>query len=442
MPTLRPTQIEAAKQIAKASTLLLADVGAGKTATVLTAITRRSLIHGKQRTLVLGTVRICDMVWGIEVNTWLPSYSYASAAGKTPAERKRIFESNIDIVGLNYDNLVWAAKEYGSRLAELFPQLIMDESSKLENPGTKGFKALDPILPLFKWRLPMTGTPRANHLHDLWGNVYLADLGTSLGVYKQAFLQFFFVQVQRRVGVAWLPKHDAEAQIYFRAKCFNSVYRMPFEWQKPVEIDISIPLNSRVKALQGNIDAALKNDLDVTIDGTTYARGGNRVAAKMFQLSSGLIYKDDHTVDHLHSDKMNALGEIVDEAKGEPIMVVYQFDHERDAILERYPYARLLDGAATLEEWNAGKVDMLVVHPLSCGHGLNAQLNGCDIQVWFSPTTDAELYGQTIGRLNRPGNPKTIRVFRLIMQGTKDRAAYMVVAARQRGESLTLEAFE
>jgi hypothetical protein len=62
--------------------------------------------------------------------------------------------------------------------------------------------------------------------------------------------------------------------------------------------------------------------------------------------------------------------------------------------------------------------------------------------VWFSPTTDAELYGQTIGRLNRPGNPKTIRVFRLIMQGTKDRAAYMVVAARQRGESLTLEAFE
>jgi SNF2 family DNA or RNA helicase len=333
-------------------------------------------------------------------------------------------------------------KEYGTRLPELFPNLIIDESSKLENPSTKGFKALEPLLPLFKWRLPMTGTPRANHLHDLWGNVYLADLGNSLGVYKQAFLQFFFVQVQRRVGTAWLPKHDAEAQIYFRMKCFNAVYRMPFEWQKPVEIDINLPINPRVKALQGNIDAALKHDLDVTIDGVTYARGGNRVAAKMFQLSSGFIYKDDHTVDHLHSDKMNALVEIVDEAKGEPVMVVYQFDHERDAILERFPYARLLDGAATLEEWNDGKIPMLVVHPLSCGHGLNAQLGGCDMQVWFSPTVDAELYGQTVGRLNRPGNPKTIRVFRLIMQGTKDRAAYMVVAARQRGEHLTLEAFE
>jgi len=84
---------------------------------------------------------------------------------------------------------------------------------------------------------------------------------------------------------------------------------------------------------------------------------------------------------------------------------------------------------------------VLLVHPKSCGHGLNAQLGGCDLQVWFTPTTDAEYYTQSIGRLNRPGNPKTIRVMRLIMQGTKDRAAYMVVAARQRGENATLESF-
>ena len=443
MPTLRPAQAAAVKAITHQSTLLLAKVGAGKTATALTAVAHRSLVYGKQRTLVLGTVRICDMVWGDEVNKWLPSYTYASAAGKTPAQRRAIMENpKIDIVGLNYDNLMWACKEFGSNLAKLFPQLIIDESSRLENPGSKSCKALDPILPFFKWRLPMTGSPRANHLHDLWGNVYLADLGKALGVYKQAFLQFFFIEVRRRVGTDWLPRADAEAAIYFRLNCFNSVHRMPFEWQEPTELDVVLPINPRVKALQGNITKELKEHDVVAIDGVTYARDGCRLATKMFQLSSGFVYRDDDTVDHIHSDKMNALEEIVNEAKGEPLMVVYAYDSEKQAILDRFPQARTLDDPATLAKWNSGKIDMLVVHPLSCGHGLNAQFSGSDLIVWFTPTTDAELYGQTIGRLNRPGNSKVVRVMRLIMQGTKDRAAYNVVAARQKGEFATLEAFE
>jgi SNF2 family DNA or RNA helicase len=162
----------------------------------------------------------------------------------------------------------------------------------------------------------------------------------------------------------------------------------------------------------------------------------------MLQLSSGNVYNDAGETLEVHQDKLTALQEIVDEAKGEPMMVVFQFDHERDVLLEAFSQARLLDSNETLADWNAGKIEMLLVHPRSCGHGLNAQLSQCDLQVWFTPTTDAELYTQTVGRLNRPGNPKTVRVIRLIMQGTKDRASYLVVAARQRGEDATLESFE
>lgn len=438
---LRPAQFTAVKTIWQHSKLLLADVGAGKTATACCAIRNRCTFYGKKRVLVLGTKRICNMVWGEEIKIWTPEFSYASVAGQPMHERCAIIEDpTIDIVGLNYDNLIWAVDTFGPKLAEMFPLLVIDESSKLENPASKSFQAIKSLLPAFEWRLPMTGTPRANHLYDLWGNAYLADLGEALGQYRQAFLQKWFWPVKRAVGVDWLPKHNAEQEINERlAQC---VHRMPFEHQAPVEIDVLLPLNPVVKAINDEIDEALANNfIDVCVNGITYTHNANRIAEKQLQLSSGLIYNDRQETVHLHDDKLVALWEIVTEAKGEPVMVVYRFIHELDAILKHFPQARLLDNDKTLAEWNQGQIEMLLVHPLSCGHGLNAQFSGCNLMVWFTPTTDAELYTQTIGRLNRPGNLKTVRVLRLIMQGTKDKASYMVVAARQRGENATLEMF-
>lgn len=440
---LYPSQETAADVTAAESKLLLADVGAGKTAAALTANIRRALNHHQPgRTLVLGTKRICDMVWGQEIKTWAPTYDYASAAGLSPDERRRILlDKTIDIVGLNFENLAWAVKEFGSELCNLFPNLIIDESSKLENPGSKSFKAIKAILHLFKWRLPMTGTPRANYLHDLWGSVYLADLGKSLGEYKEAFLQKYFIPVTRGGRLAWIPKYGAEEQIYERIR--DVIHRMPFEWHKPVEQDVILKLDPAVKKIMRQIDELIEDEEVVTIDGVTYARYGSRVDAKMLQLSSGHVYTDDGGYKCIHHAKYDALEEIVAEAKGEPMMVVYQFEHELDQVLARFPQAKLLDDKAeTLEAWNAGKIEILVVHPKSCGHGLNAQLSHCDLQVWISPTCDAEYYRQTVGRLNRPGNPKVVRIVRLIMQGTKDRASYMVIAARLRGEDATLESFE
>lgn len=438
---LYPEQKDAADAVMDLSRLLLADVGAGKTATALHAIACRNVAYGKQRTLVLGTKRICDMVWGLEIEKWLPDYTYASVAG-LPTDKRRAILTNPDIlvVGLNYENLIWAVKEFGNRLPRLFPNLVVDESSKLENPSSKSFKAIKSILHLFKWRLPMTASPCANYLHDLWGSAYLADLGATFGEYKEAFLQNFFRQINKNGRLEWIPKHDTRDKIDALLK--NVAYRMPFKWREPVEIDVVLPLNAEVKAIQNRIDKELKENLEVTFNGVTYARNGSRVNAKMLQLSSGNVYTDDGGFRHIHIDKYMALREIVAEAKGEPMMVVYQFDHEKDGILEAFPQARLLSNDQTLADWNAGLIEILVVHPRSCGHGLNAQLSQCDLQVWFSPFTDAELYTQTVGRLNRPGNPKTVRVIRLIMQGTKDRASYLVVAARQRGENATLESFE
>lgn len=442
MPLLRPEQSAAVSSLCHTSTLLVADVGAGKTATALRTLAMRSLIYGKSRTLIFGTVRICNAVWGAEVAKWTPGVTYASVAGKPPAERKRIMEDpSIDLVGLNFDNIIWAVKTYGEDLPRMFPQLVIDESSWLENPSAKSFSTLRPLLPHFRWRLPMTATPQANHMADLWGNVYLADLGQALGTSKDAYLQNFFHPVRKLDRLGWIPQFQAPERIHRRIEDKGSVYRLPFRWREPIEIDVPIPCHPKVHMIQKIIDERIGDSEPVAIEGVTYTQNGQRMHAKMLQLSSGLVYRDDQSILELHTEKLAALEEIVKEARGEPIMVVYQFIHERDAILAYFPQARLLD-EASLVDWNRGNVEILLVHPRSCGHGLNAQFGGCDLQVWYTPTPDAELYRQTVGRLNRPGNDKSVRVMRLVMQGTKDRAAYLVIAARMKGENSTLDMFE
>lgn len=439
---LRPAQKAAVPVIAGDSTLLLADVGAGKTATALTALRVRRAKYGQKRTLLTSTVRICDVTWPEEIAAWAPDFTYASVAGKPITKRRKLVEDpSIDIVGVNVDNLIWFAEEYGDRIPELFQQLIVDESSLIENPRSKSFKAVKPLLPKFEWRLPMTGTPRANHLASIWGNAYLADLGKSLGQYFDGFMQHFFFPLDDRGRIKWVPKHNAEKEIFARLK--SSVHRMPFEWHKPFETFMFVEYHPKVKAIEKEIDKALKDGFkEVIIDGITFTRNGERVNSKTLQLASGFIYDDDGNVVNLHSEKLNALAEVISESNGAPVMVIYQFNHERDAILERFPQAHLLSSGDNLKRWNEGKIEVGLIHPQSCGHGLNAQHSGCSLQVWFTPTEDAELYTQVVGRLNRPGNANQVRVIRIVMRNTKDKACYLVIEARQRGEDATLDMFE
>ena len=67
-----------------------------------------------------------------------------------------------------------------------------------------------------------------------------------------------------------------------------------------------------------------------------------------------------------------------------PILVAYQFKHERDRILSYFKGSRVLDkNPQTIRDWNAGKIPMLLAHPASCGHGLSMQ-DGGNILVFYS----------------------------------------------------------
>ena len=73
----------------------------------------------------------------------------------------------------------------------------------------------------------------------------------------------------------------------------------------------------------------------------------------------------------------------------------------------------------TIDDWNAGKIGMLLAHPASAGHGLNLQRGG-SVLVWFGLNWSLELTQQFNGRLHRQGQKKPVRVISLVAEGTID----------------------
>lgn len=139
---------------------------------------------------------------------------------------------------------------------------------------------------------------------------------------------------------------------------------------------------------------------------------------------NGSIYDENGDHQHIHDCKLDALVDLHAECGGMPMLVAYSFKFDLQRILTKFPTAIVLnqqkDVMQTVRDWNAGRIEMLLAHPASAGHGLNIQ-KGSNISVWYGLTADLELFQQFNKRLWRSGQ-KASRVFshRIIAEGTHD----------------------
>jgi SNF2 family DNA or RNA helicase len=161
---------------------------------------------------------------------------------------------------------------------------------------------------------------------------------------------------------------------------------------------------------------------------------------KLIQFANGALYHAErvaYTV--MHDEKLDALEEVVEEAFGKPVMVFYGYRHDLERIQAKFKHARTLKTPKDIEDWNAGKIKMLVLHPASAGHGLNLQAGG-NIMVWFGLTWSLELYQQAVARLMRQGQTQAVILHRLIMTGTMDEDVVRSLRNKAEGQNALMEA--
>lgn len=416
---------------------LLLDIGLGKTSIALTAVEK--LMYDRfevSKTLVIAPLRVAEDTWSRESAKWdhLHGLRVVRVLG-TEAERRAALAQKADIYCINRENTVWLVKQYG--LAWPFDAVVIDELSSFRNPSSRRFKALRKVRPLIKYIWGLTGTPRPRSLLDLWAQVYLLDQGARLGKTFTEYKQRYFVPGRRNgyVVYEWLPRPGAEDEIYSRISdiCISLEAK-----NRPDRVDVVRPvvLSPKARSLYEKMEreAILPLAGEIIDAGSAAAVNG-----KLLQIAGGAVYGADHKYHPLHSDKLEVLQEVMEEANGAPVLVAYNFQHERDRILAAFPQAVTMKDSNTIAAWNRGEIPMLLIHPAGAGHGLNMQ-DGGHIVVWFGPTYDLELWEQLIGRLHRQGQKNTVTVICLVAEGTVDEDAMRCLDVKGNGQAAMMEA--
>ena len=72
-------------------------------------------------------------------------------------------------------------------------------------------------------------------------------------------------------------------------------------------------------------------------------------------------------------------------------------------------------------DWNSGKLDMIIGHPASMGHGVDRLQTSCHNLIWYGLNWSYDLYYQSNSRIARQGQRSpTVMCHRLMMNNTVD----------------------
>jgi SNF2 family DNA or RNA helicase len=405
--------------------MILAPVGAGKTAITLTAM-QDVLIDGYAiRFLVLAPKRVCTDVWPVEQPKWAPGCTLAVAVG-TPAQRKAALNSGAQIIVSNYDNIQWLAEQKLD-----FDAIVFDELTKLKNPSGARFKALFKVMDPITVRWGLTGSFTSNGLEDVFGQCKIVDQ-TLLGRAKGAFMQQYFVLVNKDFG-DWQPRKGSLELVMQRIKPATFVLE-PGEYKDKLP-----PLHTVEVACKMDMANYNKMKKDFVLDDVV-AVNAAVVTQKLQQMSSGFLYSDNGPI-WLSSHKFDRLEELLDENQHANTLLVYQYQEELAELKRRFKWVVTLDDDDAIERWNRGEVRLLAVHPKSAGHGLNLQHGGCHV-VFLSLPWSLELYEQTLGRLHRSGQKNPVWCYVMLTDGTVDHKIWAALHDKLSLSQIALEALK
>lgn len=402
---------------------LFLDMGMGKTVSALTAI--NTLIHEDfelDTVLIIGPKRVVSSTWPDEIAKWSHLRNLkASPIIGTEKERRAAIRVKADIYLISCDNFAWLVAEFGGSMLP-YQMCIVDESSKFKNPSAIKSKVFKKVQPCFSRVVILTGTPAPNGLIDLWFQIWMLDRGKRLGEFVSNYKDRFFLRVCKpgsHYG-KYVPNDVTKKRIYKLIK--DIVISMKSEDYLDLEpvrfIDVPIQLSPKVRKLYEKFERERIMEL---VESEVTAMTASVMSGKLLQFAGGAVYDDEKNVHKIHDEKLDALEDLIEQANGQPVLIAYTFKHELARILERLKAYKPVHFQTDkhIKDWNEGKIEILVMHPASGGHGLNLQ-HGGNIAIWYSLNWSLELYEQWCKRLPRPGQKKQVRIYRLIAKGTED----------------------
>lgn len=420
------------------------EMGLGKTVSTLTAINSLMFDYLEvNNVLVIAPKRVAESVWQEEAAQWdhLKHLRFSKIIG-TQMQRIKALNEKADIYIISRDNIAWLCAYCGG-LKLPFDMIVIDELSSFKSYKSQRFKALKICQPSFKRFVGLTGTPAPNGLIDLWPQIYLMDRGLRLGKTISNYRSTYFRpgKVNGNVVFSYDLLSDSEKLIHEKIKDICISMKAEDYLQMPERTDnfIKLHLPEDLKKKYQEFEKEKVLELINTENELTEINVVNAAALsnKLLQFANGAMYDESAEAHEIHSIKIDALEEIIENANGKSVLVAWTYRFDRDRLmmaLHKYK-PRELKTATDIKDWNDGKIQVMLAHPASAGHGLNLQAGG-SIIVWFGLTWSLELYQQFNARLYRQGQNQHVIINHLVMTDTHDKdviAAIKKKANKQNG---------
>ena len=393
---------------------LFLDMGLGKTTTTLTAIHDLYYNFSVERILIIAPLKVANNVWHKEAQKWehLQELDIAIATGSVN-ERLSAINSNKTITLINKENVPWLIEKCKWK----WDMVVIDESSSFKSARAKRFRALKKVMKHIRSIVLLSGTPSPNGMMDLWSQMYLIDQGERLGRTITNYRQRFFVP-DGYMGYSYKLRPGAKEQIMELIKdvCITMTAEDYLELPECINVNEFIELPDKAKQQYKELEKEFIISLnDIDIESPSKASLGN----KLLQICNGSVYDAERNIHEIHNEKIERLKEIVEDNPEENFLVAYNYKHDLEKLQKAFPKAVKLETAKQEDDWNKGKIKMLLAHPASAGHGLNLQYGG-NVIVWYGLTWNLEYYQQFNKRLHRQGQKNTVRNIHLIAKGCLD----------------------
>jgi SNF2 family DNA or RNA helicase len=441
--------------INKATAGLFLDPGLGKTSITLAAFKLLRKKCGIRKMLVVAPLRVAHSVWPKEIERWDDFSHLKIAVLHGPDKDKTLAwgRKHADIFVINPEGLEWLARQKLESLE--LDMLVVDESTQFKHGQTLRFRTLKPMLPKFKRRYILTGSPAPNGLLDLYGQVFILDFGTSLGPTISAYRAKWFDKTGH-MGHEFKPREGAKEEIYAALK--PKVLRMDARdlldmppligVNPPLRVEVELPKKAMLQYVQ--MEKTLITQVE---DGLVTAANAAVATGKCRQIANGGIYlnatNEARKWSHIHEAKVEAVQEIIEELQGKPALVAYEYEHDLDRLRsclgKDVPF--IGGGVPTRRfreietAWNDGAIPVLLAQPQSVAHGLNLQGTGAAV-IWAGLTWNLETYEQFYQRVWRQGQKEKIVVHHIVAKGTIDEAILSALGRKDRTQQALLGALK
>jgi hypothetical protein len=419
-------------------------------------------------------------VWGDgpdnERDKWEFPFTVSMLHGTKKDER---LNGDADLKVLNWDGLDWLAKSWPYKKVLKGSVLIIDESTKGKNPKARRSVALSFLCQFFERVIILTGTPTPKSMEDLWGQMLYLDGGQALGRYVTQFRNRYFLpgsrmpnphraamiargvpahKIPKFITTEWVLREGAEEEIYKAVS--HLVIRFSDKMlglKEPVITDMrfDLPADAMDEYL-----AAEERAVEIDEEGMVRVANAGARTIRQRQIAGGGIYTDDPERDdtqvtrgkrrwaEVHNVKTEMAQDLVEELGGKPVMIGFEFAHERDRLLKAFKGAPYIDGTVNknkrsqiIAEFNAGEHPVLLAQMGAVAHAANLQA-ACHNIILYAMTYDLEVYIQFMKRVHRMGQRNVVKIFRLIARDTVDEDMVDIIDSKDTKQRSLLARFE